>query len=55
MNHWQDYISHEMDGSKELDKDFNFLMIHLMFHWVKQIRWYGAFQQYSAERHEQAQ
>jgi len=28
-------------------------MIHLMCHWAKQIRQYGALQQYSAERHEQ--
>ena len=53
-NAWQDYISHEIDVSKELDADFNFLKIYLMSHWVKQIRRYGALQQYSAERHEQA-
>ena len=28
--------------------------IHLMFHWVEQIRRYGALQQYSAEKHEPA-
>jgi len=54
MNAWWDYISHEIDVSKELDADFNFLMIHLMSHWVQQTRWYWAFQQYSAERHERA-
>jgi hypothetical protein len=37
-----------------LDTDFNFPKIHLMSHWVEQIRRYGALQQYSAERHEQA-
>jgi len=54
MNAWRDYISHEIDVSKELDADFNFPKIHLMSHWVKQIHRYGALQQYSAERHEQA-
>jgi hypothetical protein len=42
MNAWQDYISHEIDVSKELDADFNFPKIHLMSHWVEQIRQYGA-------------
>jgi len=54
MNAWRDYISHEIDISKELDADFNILKIHLMSHWAEQIRRYGALQQYSAERHEQA-
>jgi len=54
MNAWRDYISHKIDISKELDADFNFPKIHLMSHWAKQIRRYGALQQYSAERHEQA-
>jgi len=54
MNAWRDYISHEIDVSKELDADFNFPKIHLMTDWVEQIRRYGALQQYSAERHEQA-
>jgi len=54
MNAWRDYISHEIDVSKELDADFNFPKFHLMTHWVEQIRRYGALQQYSAERHEQA-
>jgi len=53
MNAWRDYISHEMDVSKELDADLNFPKIHLMSHWVEQIRRYGALEQYSAERHEQ--
>jgi hypothetical protein len=44
MNAWQDYISHEIDISKELDADFNFLKIHLMSHWAKQIRRYRAWQ-----------
>jgi len=54
MNAWRDYISYEIDDSKELDTDFNFPKIHLMSHWVIQIRQYGALQQYSAMRHEQA-
>jgi hypothetical protein len=54
MNVWQDYISHEIDISKELDADLNFSKIHLMFHWAKPIHRYGALEQYSAERHEQA-
>jgi len=54
MNAWRDYISHKIDVSKELDADFNFPKIHLMSHWVEQIHWYGALQQYSAEWHEQA-
>jgi hypothetical protein len=54
MNAWRDYITHEIDVSKELDADFNFPKIHLMSHWVEQIRQYSALQQYSAERHEQA-
>jgi len=54
MNAWRDYISHKIDVSKKLDADFNFPKIHLMSHCVEQIRQYGALQQYSAERHEQA-
>jgi hypothetical protein len=50
----RDYISHEIDVSKQLDADFNFPKIHLISHWVEQIRRYGTLQQYSAERHEQA-
>ena len=37
MNAWQDYISHEIGVSKELDADFNILKIHLMSHQVEQI------------------
>jgi len=37
MNAWQDYISHTIDGSKELDADINFPKIHLMSQWVEQI------------------
>jgi len=37
MNAWRDYISHEIDISKELDADFNFPKIHLMSHWAEQI------------------
>ena len=54
MNALRDYISHEIDVSKELDADFNFPKIHLMSHWVELIRRYGDLQQYSAKRHEQA-
>jgi hypothetical protein len=54
MNPWQDYISHEIDISKQLDADFSFPEIYLMSRWVKQIRRYEALQQYSAERHEEA-
>jgi hypothetical protein len=54
MNAWWDYISHEIDISKELDGDVNFPKIHLISHWVEQIRRYGALQQDSAQRHEQA-
>jgi hypothetical protein len=49
MTAWRDYISHEINISKELDADFNFLMIHLMSHRAKLIRRYGTLQQYSAE------
>jgi hypothetical protein len=54
MNAQRDYSSQEIDISKELDADFNFPKIHLMSHWAEQIHQYGALQQYSAERHEQA-
>jgi len=54
MNAWRDYISHEIDISKQLDADFNFPKIHLMSHWAEQVRRYGALQLYSAQRHEQA-
>jgi len=54
MNAWREYISHEIDISQNLDADSNFPKIHLMSHWVEQIRRYRALQQYSAERHQQA-
>jgi hypothetical protein len=54
MNAWRDYISHEIDISKELNANFNILKIHLMSHWAEQICRYGTLQQYSAERYEQA-
>jgi polyhydroxyalkanoate synthesis regulator phasin len=54
MNAWHDYISHELDVCKELDADCDVPKIHLMSHWVQQIRRYGALQQHSAETHEQA-
>jgi hypothetical protein len=44
MNAWRDYISHEIDVSKELDADFNFPKIHLMSHWAEQVRRSGALQ-----------
>jgi hypothetical protein len=37
MNAWRDYISHEIDISKELNADFNFPKIHLMSYWAKQV------------------
>jgi hypothetical protein len=40
MNAWQDFISHEIVVSKEFDTDFSFPKIHLMSHWVEQIRRY---------------
>jgi hypothetical protein len=54
MNTWQDYISHEIDVSKELDADFNIPKIDLISHCVEQIRQYGDLRQYSPERHERA-
>ena len=54
MNAWRDYFGYEIDGSKELDADFNFPKIDLMSHWLEHIRRSGALQQYSARRHEQA-
>jgi len=53
-NAWWNYISHEIDVSKELDANFNFLKIHLTTRWVEQICRNWALQQYSAERQEQA-
>jgi len=55
MNAWRDYISHEIDGFKELDAKFNFPKIHLMSHWVQQITRYGARPQYSAKWHQHTQ
>ena len=54
MNAWWDYIRHIIQVSKELDAHFNFLRMHLMSHWVKEIHRYGALPQYSAERPAQA-
>jgi len=54
MNAWRDYNSDEISVSKEFGGNFNFPKIHLMSHWVEQIRRYGALQQDSAERHEKA-
>jgi hypothetical protein len=49
-----DYISHNIDISKELDSNFNFPKIHLMSHWAEQVCQYGALRQYSAKRNYQA-
>jgi len=54
MNAWQDYVSHKIDISRELEADYNVPKIHLVSHWAKQIRRYRALHQYSAERHQQA-
>jgi hypothetical protein len=54
MNAWWDYISRNTDISNQLDADFNLPKIHLMSHWAQQICQYGALQQYSAEKHDQA-
>jgi hypothetical protein len=54
MNTSRDYTSHGIDDSKELGTNFNFPKIHLISHWVEQIRRYGALQQYSPKRHEEA-
>jgi len=43
-NAWWDYISHQIDVSKELDADVVFPKIQVMSHWVQQIRKYGALQ-----------
>jgi hypothetical protein len=53
LSAWQDYMSHEIDISKELDANFNIPNFHLMSHRVEEIRQYAALQQYSAERHDQ--
>jgi hypothetical protein len=52
MNHRRKFLRHEIDGSKELDADFNFVKVHLISHWVEQIRQHGALHHYSAKRHE---
>jgi len=54
INVWQDYISHEIDISKEFDPDFNIPKIHLRSHLVAQIRRYGALELCCAEGHAQA-
>jgi len=51
---WWDFISDQLDVSKVLDTNFIFTKIHLMSHLPQQIHRYGAMQQYSAKRHEQA-
>jgi hypothetical protein len=38
MNASRDHICHEIDVSKEFDADFHFPKIHMMSHWVEQIR-----------------
>ena len=37
LNAWRDYVSHDLDVSKELDADITFPKIHLMSRWVEQI------------------
>jgi hypothetical protein len=37
MDAWRHFISHGIDISQELDADFNFPMILLIFHWAEQI------------------
>ena len=54
MNCWQADISHKTDVVKEVDAVFNCLRMQLMSDWVEHIHHYGALQQCSAERHEQA-
>jgi len=54
MNAWRDDLSRKIDVSEKFDGDFILPKIHLVSHWVQQIPWYAALQQYSAERHEQA-
>jgi len=54
MTTWGEYISTEIHISKQLDANFTIPKIHLISHWVQQIRWYGALQQDSAKRHEHA-
>ena len=54
INASQDDISHKIDVSKQLDGDFNFPQTHMMSLWVAKIPRYGALQQSSADRHEQA-
>jgi hypothetical protein len=44
MNAWRDYISRNIDVSKESDADLNFPKFHLMSHSVEQIRQNGAVQ-----------
>jgi len=53
LNAWGDYISYEIDVSKVLNAHFDIPKIHLMSHWARRIRWYGALHKYSTERHEQ--
>jgi hypothetical protein len=50
----RDYIGQEIEGSKQLDVDFNFPKIQFMCRWVDHIRRYDSLQQYSAVRHKQA-
>jgi len=53
MNALQAKISHEIDVSKQLDYDFNFLKILVMSQWIKQSHRYGDLQQPPAHRNEQ--
>ena len=42
INAWRDYMSHDIDFSKELNADLNFPTIHLWSHLAEHIRRYGA-------------
>jgi hypothetical protein len=42
MNAWRDYVSYQIDVSKEFDANFNFAKIHMTSHWVEQICRYGS-------------
>ena len=54
MNAWQEYGSHEMNSSKELDADFNFPKIQLISNWAKLICWYRSLPEYCAKTYQQA-
>jgi hypothetical protein len=47
-------MSHEVDVSQGLDANLNHPKIQLISHRVEHIDGHGTFEQYSAERHDQA-